>query len=484
MILPSGMLSRDLDKSFHLTVLRPLYLVGCLAHQFDFDQFCSKYPEELKNIPKPIHQYVFDLLGFYCNTDKLGQKVLNTAVESLCLLILSTPLMLMESRSVVLLKRIFEHASRDNYSHGDLKNVTKVLQFLHDFCEKESDKMYAAQLKRSKHSLFGQKEEQEMGAASTTIQQYLDKILPMLLLDKYHATQKAALNIVVLALEQGMVHPTTCSPYILASATSHNEDIAEVGLATFTSLYTKYLSLIKAKTIEGVEMAFILLFNGYGNARGIACDNNGRGNSALHAIYALIRTNRLRRKDFLQSLVKSSAPGSKLRSKLAMKTSEVAYSRFVCEILCSLEYKMREEVFIILNELEQIWVTLGSEVMQNLETNNGVDEHLFEIGCVYSMLLVLQRHLQEQYGISDSLLQQFETMKKGKSLDKPVSKLSLFPPKWIPTRLNEDQIDLNLFSEEERRLCISEVICICDMAQLVLTSSNRFLCLRRPKTSL
>lgn len=451
-----GLLPSAAERSFQLSVLRPLYVVGCLGHHFDFDRYIETHPSETR-VKWPTKQHLFTVLSYYCITDGLGQKAISTAIEALCMLILSMPMMLMASQSMTILKRIFEHACRDNYAQGDLKNVTQILQFLFEFCKKESELLMVAKNKRNKQSLFGEKHEQEMTAASSVIQNHLDHILPMILLDRHAATQKAALNLVVLALEEGMVHPTTCSPYTIASVVSRNSEIAEIGLKTFQSLYTKHLSLVKGKIADGVSLACVLLYRSYGSARGVTNTSNGNLAFNMQSVYALVRTNRARRKEFLRTLVQSLIQETRMNNCSGANIDHVVYSRFVCETIYELDFKTREEVMVVLMELEHLWINYGSEVVQTLEDKNDSSPSSISSALVHSMIIALQRILQQSYRISEQNLQQINGHKKDRSIEKPVTRYSTTPINWIPACLNMERLEYMKAGDDERRAWISEV---------------------------
>ncbi|XWS32952.1 hypothetical protein CRYUN_Cryun22dG0035000 [Craigia yunnanensis] len=163
------------------------------------------------------------------------------------------------------------------------------------------------------------------GAGDTNIcggivQLYWDNILGRCL-DFNEEVRQSALKIVEVVLRQGLVHPITCVPYLIALETDPLEVNQKLAHHLLMNMNEKYPAFFESRLGDGLQMSFIFMRSISGNA----CENlneksqskfpgNLKGKSdamsltqarlGVSRIYKLIRGNRVARNKFMSSIVR------------------------------------------------------------------------------------------------------------------------------------------------------------------------------------
>ncbi|XP_006482736.1 sister chromatid cohesion protein SCC2 isoform X3 [Citrus sinensis] len=153
-----------------------------------------------------------------------------------------------------------------------------------------------------------------------TIQLYWDKILGRCL-DANEEVRQTALKIVEVVLRQGLVHPITCVPYLIALETDPQEVNSKLAHHLLMNMNEKYPAFFESRLGDGLQMSFVFIQSiGGGSSE---CRNQkfqskaagtmkgkSDGSSLTQArlgvsqIYKLIRGNRNSRNKFMSSIVR------------------------------------------------------------------------------------------------------------------------------------------------------------------------------------
>ncbi|XP_007032705.2 PREDICTED: nipped-B-like protein B isoform X2 [Theobroma cacao] len=163
------------------------------------------------------------------------------------------------------------------------------------------------------------------GAGDTNIcggivQLYWDNILGRCL-DFNEEVRQSALKIVEVVLRQGLVHPITCVPYLIALETDPLEVNQKLAHHLLMNMNEKYPAFFESRLGDGLQMSFIFMRSISGNARENLNEKsqskfsgNLKGKSdagsltqarlGVSRIYKLIRGNRVARNKFMSSIVR------------------------------------------------------------------------------------------------------------------------------------------------------------------------------------
>lgn len=152
------------------------------------------------------------------------------------------------------------------------------------------------------------------------IQLYWDKILGRCL-DTNEEVRQTALKIVEVVLRQGLVHPITCVPYLIALETDPQEVNSKLAHHLLMNMNEKYPAFFESRLGDGLQMSFIFIQSMGGGspesrnqkfqskAAGTV-KGKSDGSSLTQArlgvsqIYKLIRGNRNSRNKFMSSIVR------------------------------------------------------------------------------------------------------------------------------------------------------------------------------------
>ncbi|XP_057962405.1 sister chromatid cohesion protein SCC2 isoform X2 [Malania oleifera] len=162
------------------------------------------------------------------------------------------------------------------------------------------------------------------GAGDTNIcggivQLYWDRILGRCL-DVNDQVRQSALKIVEIVLRQGLVHPITCVPYLIALETDTQEVNSKLAHHLLMNMNEKYPTFFESRLGDGLQMSFIfiqslsstpenanqksqskIIGNIKGKADGASFSFARLG---VSRIYKLIRGNRVSRNKFMSSVVR------------------------------------------------------------------------------------------------------------------------------------------------------------------------------------
>ncbi|PKU66619.1 sister chromatid cohesion protein SCC2 isoform X2 [Dendrobium catenatum] len=296
------------------------------------------------------------------------------------------------------------------------------------------------------------------------IQLYWSLILERCL-DVIDQVRESALKIVEIVLRQGLVHPMTSVPCLIALESDPLEVNSKLAHQLLMNMNEKYPSFFECRLGDGLQMSFKFIQSiaknvGSNNARGkfdavvIAHIRQG-----ISRIYRLIRGNRISRNKFMHSIVRKFESGYGY-------IPSVSFLLYCTEILATLPFTTPDEPLYLIYDINRViqlragaievnmkmWSSLGqqsasievpdarNELNEDSEEHNISKKHLassmentsvptaetlqkFQVdwqdSTALQLLLKLKRHLKIMYGLNDARCQAFslkEHPKAGESL--------------------------------------------------------------------
>ncbi|KAK4751335.1 hypothetical protein SAY87_004817 [Trapa incisa] len=207
------------------------------------------------------------------------------------------------------------------------------------------------------------------------VQLYWDKILDRCI-DFNDQVRQIALKIVEVVLRQGLVHPITCVPYLIALETDPHEVNSKLAHHLLMNMNEKYPTFFESRLGDGLQMSFIFMqiINGgssqEGNLTNFKGPANMRGRSdgaalaqarlGVSRIYRLIRGNRISRNKFMSSVVR------KFDNPL-WNDSVVPFMMHCTEILALLPFTLPDEPLYLIYSINRIIQVRAGSIEANLK---------------------------------------------------------------------------------------------------------------------
>ncbi|PWA63918.1 Armadillo-like helical [Artemisia annua] len=220
------------------------------------------------------------------------------------------------------------------------------------------------------------------GAGDTNIcggivQLYWNSILGRCL-DADEDVRQSALKIVEIVLRQGLVHPITCVPYLIALETDPQEANSKLAHHLLMNMNEKYPAFFESRLGDGLQMSFIFMqsmsqsLSENSNPKiQTKSPNNAKakpdGSSFSYArlgvsrIYKVIRGNRVSRNKFMSSIVrKFDTPG--------WHNSVVSFLIYCTEILSLLPFALPEEPLYLIYAINRVIQVRAGALESNMKT--------------------------------------------------------------------------------------------------------------------
>uniref|UniRef100_A0A8D3BAM8 Nipped-B protein n=1 Tax=Scophthalmus maximus TaxID=52904 RepID=A0A8D3BAM8_SCOMX len=330
-------------------LLRSLFTVGALARHFDFDL------EEFKGTNKVvIKEKVLELLLYF--TKHEDEEVKTKAIIGLGFLVIMHPSQMFMPEVKTLYNGILADAS----SSINLK--IQILKNLQTYLQEEDTRMQEAD--REWKKLSKQEDLKEMGdissgMSSSIMQLYLKQVLEAFFHNQ-SSVRHFALNVIALTLNQGLIHPVQCVPYLIAMGTDPEPSMRNKSDQQLVEIDKKYTGFIHMKAVAGMKMSYNLQqaieSSRKSIIRGFRQDET---HSALCShLFSMIRGNRQHRRAFLISLLNLFDDSSK---------SEVNMLLFVADNLACFPYQSQEEPLFIMHHIDITLSVSGSNLLQTFK---------------------------------------------------------------------------------------------------------------------
>ncbi|XP_068033150.1 nipped-B-like protein isoform X2 [Anomalospiza imberbis] len=330
-------------------LLRSLFTVGALCRHFDFDQ------EDFKGNSKVnIKDKVLELLMYF--TKHSDEEVQTKAIIGLGFAFIQHPSLMFEQE----VKTLYNSILSDKNCSVNLK--IQVLKNLQTYLQEEDTRMQQAD--RDWKKVAKQEDLKEMGdissgMSSSIMQLYLKQVLEAFFHNQ-SCVRHFALNVIALTLNQGLIHPVQCVPYLIAMGTDPEPSMRNKADQQLVEIDKKYAGFIHMKAVAGMKMSYQVqqAINTCPKdpVRGFRHDESS---SALCShLYSMIRGNRQHRRAFLISLLNLFDDTAK---------TEVNMLLYIADNLACFPYQTQEEPLFIMHHIDITLSVSGSNLLQSFK---------------------------------------------------------------------------------------------------------------------
>ncbi|XP_051539600.1 nipped-B-like protein B isoform X2 [Myxocyprinus asiaticus] len=330
-------------------LLRSLFTVGALCRHFDFDQ------EEFKGTNKVIiKEKVLELL--LCFTKNEDEEVQTKAIIGLGFLFIQHPELMFATD----VKNLYNGLLADSKTTVNLK--IQVLKNLQSYLQEEDSRMQEAD--REWKKMAKEEDLKEMGDISSGMSSSIMQLYLKQVLESFFHTQSSvrhfALNVIALTLNQGLIHPVQCVPYLIAMGTDSEPTMRNKADQQLVEIDKKYTGFIHMKAVAGMKMSYQVQQAIMGSQpsviRGFRQDES---NTALCShLYTMVRGNRQHRRAFLISLLNLFDDSAK---------SDVNMLLYVADNLACFPYQSQEEPLFIMHHVDITLSVSGSNLLQSFK---------------------------------------------------------------------------------------------------------------------
>ncbi|XP_014449482.1 nipped-B-like protein isoform X1 [Alligator mississippiensis] len=330
-------------------LLRSLFTVGALCRHFDFDQ------EDFKGNSKVnIKDKVLELLMYF--TKHSDEEVQTKAIIGLGFAFIQHPSLMFEQE----VKTLYNSILSDKNCSVNLK--IQVLKNLQTYLQEEDTRMQQAD--RDWKKVAKQEDLKEMGDISSGMSSSIMQLYLKQVLEAFFHTQSSvrhfALNVIALTLNQGLIHPVQCVPYLIAMGTDPEPSMRNKADQQLVEIDKKYAGFIHMKAVAGMKMSYLVqqAINTClkDPVRGFRHDESS---SALCShLYSMIRGNRQHRRAFLISLLNLFDDTAK---------TEVNMLLYIADNLACFPYQTQEEPLFIMHHIDITLSVSGSNLLQSFK---------------------------------------------------------------------------------------------------------------------
>uniref|UniRef100_A0A4W4F758 Nipped-B protein n=1 Tax=Electrophorus electricus TaxID=8005 RepID=A0A4W4F758_ELEEL len=330
-------------------LLRSLFTVGALCRHFDFDR------EEFKGNNKVvIKDKVLELLLYFTKND--DEEVQTKAIIGLGFLFIQHPGLMF----VPEVKTLYNGLLSDRKKSVNLK--IQVLKNLQTYLQEEDSRMQEAD--REWKKLSKQEDLKEMGDVSSGMSSSIMQLYLKQVLEAFFHTQSSvrhfALNVIALTLNQGLIHPVQCVPYLIAMGTDPEPTMRNKADQQLVEIDKKYTGFIHMKAVAGMKMSYqvqqAIMASRDTIIRGFRQDES---HTALCShLFTMVRGNRQHRRAFLISLLNLFDDSAK---------TEVNMLLFIADNLACFPYQTQEEPLFIMHHIDITLSVSGSNLLQSFK---------------------------------------------------------------------------------------------------------------------
>ncbi|KAJ8262648.1 hypothetical protein COCON_G00151050 [Conger conger] len=330
-------------------LLRSLFTVGALCRHFDFDL------EEFKGNNKiVIKDKVLELLLYFTRHE--DEEVKTKAIIGLGFLFIQHPSLMF----VPDVKNLYNGILSERRSSVNLK--IQVLKNLQTYLQEEDSRMQEAD--REWKKLSKQEDLKEMGDISSGMSSSIMQLYLKQVLEAFFHTQSNvrhfALNVIALTLNQGLIHPVQCVPYLIAMGTDPEPSMRNKADQQLVEIDKKYTGFIHMKAVAGMKMSYQVQ-----QAIWAAHDTIIRGfrqdetNAALCShLFSMVRGNRQHRRAFLIALLNLFDDSAK---------TDVNMLLYIADNLACFPFQTQEEPLFIMHHIDITLSVSGSNLLQSFK---------------------------------------------------------------------------------------------------------------------
>uniref|UniRef100_A0A8C9SUX1 Nipped-B protein n=1 Tax=Scleropages formosus TaxID=113540 RepID=A0A8C9SUX1_SCLFO len=449
-----------------------------------------------------IKDKVLELLLYFTRHE--DEEVQTKAIIGLGFLFIQHPsLMFVQD-----VKGLYNGILSDRSSSVNLK--IQVLKNLQTYLQEEDTRMQEAD--REWKKLSKQEDLKEMGDISSGMSSSIMQLYLKQVLESFFHTQSSvrhfALNVISLTLNQGLIHPVQCVPYLIAMGTDPEPTMRNKADQQLVEIDKKYTGFIHMKAVAGMKMSYqvqeAIWTTQASVIRGFRQDETHM--ALCSHLYSMVRGNRQHRRAFLISLLNLFDDSSK---------TEVNMLLYIADNLACFPYQTQDEPLFIMHHIDITLSVSGSNLLQSFKevtemdgdvrsrnvssdedevvqrpkklkqivdsdsdsnsgSNSDSDLETEDVDSVMRrlphnpaplldfanasqgilLLLVLKQHLKNLYGFSDSKIQKYSPTESAKVYDKAVNRKPHvhFTPRQTLDFLSNNMSSAELSYETKRKI--------------------------------
>ncbi|KAI0317644.1 hypothetical protein OF83DRAFT_1120276 [Amylostereum chailletii] len=351
-----------------LTVLT--FIIALLVENCNFDRVRVEHPDvskDIDNVTKgSVIEYTYrTMLALY--TKYKDPAARGRTLQCLGFLFRAHPSLMTLDTSATIMDDIFSSPEEDGR--------TRLLKIMQDFLVSEAAK-HALKEKNAvggkaipvsdvnMDELIGNTDGfADSGVSSAVVQRYLDPILKAAL-SQNAQTQGVAVDILSFTIKQGLAHPLQSFPVIVSLETSPNTSLSSRASALHAILHTKHASLLNSRYIVSARATFDY-------QKTLASDDHPvhgyrmlpMPTALLQRWYNHVREKRPSKIEFIKALMRIFD----LSTKLSSSQDDVEFARYMAENFSAMEYKMAEEVLLVIKTLTGVLSTAGMQCVEQLQ---------------------------------------------------------------------------------------------------------------------
>lgn len=205
------------------------------------------------------------------------------------------------------------------------------------------------------------------------IQLHWDHILDQCV-DINDQVRQAAIKVVEIVLRQGLVHPMTCVPHLIALEVDQQELNSKLAHKLLIHMNEKYPSFFESRLGDGLQLSFKFIESGAASSlqtpSTVKAPSNSRSKleatlalsakSGISRTYKLIRGSRVSRNKFISSVVRKFDVGT-------WGASSLSFLMYCTEILASLPFSLPDEPLYLVYAINRMVQVRAGAVESNIK---------------------------------------------------------------------------------------------------------------------
>ena len=239
-------------------------------------------------------------------------------------------------------------------------------------------------------------------------QRYWTDVLS-LCVDADHGVRLKGLHLVEVVLRQGLVHPASAFPTLIALQIDSRQSVKRLARKLLKAQVHRHGEFFEHQLTHGVEQAYTFKKRLETAAR--RGENGSREASDTDGgfafIYGLVNSSRTSRNAFLNTLLR--------RFETTSGSSDVLFLRFLAHVVTELPFTSVDETLYVVFQLNRVISLKGGLLLEHLtqglrassekSDKEAPDEEFkrnVELAGALSVVLLLKSHVKRSYGLSDA----------------------------------------------------------------------------------
>ncbi|WFD43242.1 Sister chromatid cohesion protein 2 [Malassezia psittaci] len=203
----------------------------------------------------------------------------------------------------------------------------------------------------------------DTGIASALVQRYASQVLKAAVDIDRSSAQRTAMELLQLAVLQGLIHPIQCTPVLVALETAEEYALRRRALSLHRHLATKHMSMLATQTRNPIHASFQFQRKRCKPHRPKGYRVEDEPVALLGDWYSIIREQRNGRHSFLRTLVRMMD----ISQPFQCSSQAVDLALYAAENLALLPYKVLDEPLDVLHELHLLYAGIGLQVLGQAE---------------------------------------------------------------------------------------------------------------------